>query len=377
MNYLNFLFVGGISFLPLYLWSSGGLQISHYLLAIYCGAYLWSSGIGRGIADFVLIMLVFFLTIRESFSVFLGENVTSLMPVLHLLFSLMIFNVFRRVFKSERAIKLAVFGLTLSALTAVLGVLFIGYSLSVDDEGRRAIGTFNNPNQLGYFSVCIFSIAFLLNLDKKISKWNFILLISVSLFLSIASLSKSAMLSIAMPLFFIGFYLSSGRSKRVIGLLFVICIAFLFWYFYTSGTLDQFKFFDRLLSIGSQSDDSLEERGYGAIFEASVFELFFGFGYWDVVRIVGHEVHSTIFSFLAGYGLIGASLFIVFNFIWVKYIWQAYSFKGLLVVAFPPLFYGIAHNGSRFTIFWILLALSFSICQRNNVHLKKDILLKF
>ena len=367
MRYLNLLLLVGISFLPLYMWSSGGLQASHFFLILYSSVFLWSRGIGYGKADLFLLLLLTVEIVRESFSVFSGASIQTFMPAVHLLFCLIIFNVFRRIFESEKILQIMIAGFIISVGIAVFGVLFIGYSLSIDEGGSRAIGTFNNPNQLGYFSVCIFSIAFLLNLDKKISNYILILLIVSSIFLCVASLSKAAMISIGLPLTFVVFYIFKGRGKFGIGLLLFGLLILSIWYFYSTGILEQYSFFERLKNIGSQDDDNLEERGYGAIFQASVVELFFGFGYAGTTSVVGHEVHSTVFSFLAGYGLIGVTLFVTFLYFWALKVWRTFHLSGLFMIVFPPLVYGIAHNGSRFTIFWILLALSFAVCSKRKL----------
>ena len=75
-------------------------------------------------------------------------------------------------------LKYAVYG---SILIVFIGFYFTGLSLvntaesfegishfTKDGTRHRAIGTFNNPNQLGYFSVCIAGIASYLFLINKI-----------------------------------------------------------------------------------------------------------------------------------------------------------------------------------------------------------------
>ena len=57
---------------------------------------------------------------------------------------------------------------------------------------------------------------------------------------------------------------------------------------------------------------------------------------------------------------VGGLLFLAFHIDWVKRMLRTDSALAVVVVAVPPLMYGLTHNGSRFTIYWLLLALCFS-----------------
>jgi hypothetical protein len=124
--------------------------------------------------------------------------------------------------------------------------------------------------------------------------------------------------------------------------------------------LDQYSFVQRIESIDSQSDNSLQGRGYTLFLNGSALTLIGGFGFTKTLSIVGHEVHSTLFSFFTYYGVIGGVLFLVFNIFWVRRVWKDMGAVGVALVVLPVVFYGLTHNGSRFAIFWLLLALSFS-----------------
>ena len=66
----------------------------------------------------------------------------------------------------------------------------------------------------------------------------------------------------------------------------------------------------------------------------------------------GKEMHSTVGVVLFSYGMLGTFLFSVF-------LWQVIAAAGVrnLAYALPALIFGLAHNGLRQPIFYMLLAL--------------------
>ncbi|MGN6111641.1 MAG: hypothetical protein ACTHOC_01300, partial [Luteimonas sp.] len=52
--------------LPIYLWASGGLQISHYLLMLYCLVFLANNGLQAIKADIILLMVFVVVLLREA-----------------------------------------------------------------------------------------------------------------------------------------------------------------------------------------------------------------------------------------------------------------------------------------------------------------------
>jgi uncharacterized membrane protein YhfC len=65
-----------------------------------------------------------------------------------------------------------------------------------------------------------------------------------------------------------------------------------------------------------------------------------------------HELHSSVGTLFFCYGFVGAGIFVVF-------MWRALRrapLRRLLLMA-PALAYGLSHQGLRFTLVWLLLAL--------------------
>jgi hypothetical protein len=78
----------------------------------------------------------------------------------------------------------------------------------------------------------------------------------------------------------------------------------------------------------------------------------------DTTRIKTAEIHSSAGTLLFSYGIPGIVLFGVFLFRLMRGVRMRYAFMLL-----PPLLYSVAHQGLRFTMFWVLLALYASLKQ--------------
>lgn len=349
-----------IALLPIYLWSSGGVQLSHVLL-FFVAAWIWF--IRRPRLDLIarlLGALAVYAAVRDSFFAIRNTSPASILPILYLFFTWFIFVSLRTWFEEDKNWNAAKVGLMLAMSIGVIGVMLMGYGATVDSEGWRSVGTFNNPNQLGYFSVCTISLAGLLYLRGKASLLLLLILVSGGLLLAIASLSKAAMISCAFATLFIGFLASRSKMQFVVGCIVSLILLSTALWLVDSGQLSNYKFFARLSGLGTQGDDSLAGRGYGVLTDVGALEFLFGYGAQEVRNLVGHELHSTIASFFANYGAIGGFLFLSVMILWFARVWRSLGLVGVLVIVAPPMMYGLTHNGSRFTIFWLLVAMSYA-----------------
>ena len=68
---------------------------------------------------------------------------------------------------------------------------------------------------------------------------------------------------------------------------------------------------------------------------------------------------------LTSYGLIGFLIFFTLIFIWILDINKTYGLRGVICVCAPSLLYGLTHNGIRFSMFWILFAISIYLSKRD------------
>src|SRR5699024_3215759 len=95
-------------------------------------------------------------------------------------------------------------------------------------------------------------------------------------YLALVSLSKAAIISVAVTMVFYGFALSKGRYKIVISVAITAAIVGVIIYGINAGILDGYHFTHRITSIGFQSDDSSVARGYIPWFKHAVLALLFG-----------------------------------------------------------------------------------------------------
>lgn len=358
----------GVALLPVYIFSSGGVQPSHLLLALFSVACLLKRGFPSEPWVFFLAGLAIYSFFVESFYVAAGAKVTSLMTSVFFFYNLFVVSAIYSYY-SRYGLSALTPGVIVACAIAIITVSAGGISLQEGGQGR-ATGAFNNPNQLGYFSVCILSLTYLLYSHGHLKYIVAVGMFAVAIFLSIASLSKAAMianfvvaflalkpvrregeprsklLAIGFPIFWI--------SSVVFGLGFIVTS-------YLQGSFDDYLFVKRLQNIAHENDSSLDSRGYFAFLEGNTIQVFLGLGTKGVADIVGHEVHSTLASVMNNYGVVGFLMFAGALGAWALKLWRAYGFIGMACLTGPAMLYGITHNGTRFTAFWVLFAASMAM----------------
>jgi hypothetical protein len=237
------------------------------------------------------------------------------------------------------------------ALSAVVQAASIALTYDAVKASRQ-IASFNNPNQLGYWSLLSLCI-FLCIVGRVRMKWYLQAPTALCLvYAATASLSKGAMISVAL-LFLLRFI---KKPKLILIGLFALAPVYL--------VLDNSLLFDRVAhrmgGIGESRDDTLSARGYFRIVENPQYILL-GAGEGALYRFVGPrerlmvadypEIHSTFGTILFSYGLIGSVTF-------AAAIWSLYrlSSGGLFLHLLPAFLYGLTHQGLRFSLLWLLLA---------------------
>lgn len=225
-------------------------------------------------------------------------------------------------------------------------------AFTYDSARLRQIASFNNPNQLGYWSLlslCIFwSIA-----GRAKIKWYVQVPTAICLVYTAAtSLSKSSMIATAL------LCLLHLVKKPMLLLILLLGVAPAYLVLENSLLFERVS--GRLQSIGEQQDDSLEARGFPRVVEYPEY-IVTGAGEGALFRFDEsddsdeatqiHEIHSTFLTILFSYGLIGTGAF-------AAAVWRLYrlSSQGCFVYVLPPFFYGLTHQGLRFSFLWLLLA---------------------
>lgn len=359
-----------IALKPLYISSSGSMQICDIVFAVSIVYMLiknkftirFSKNEFQWIKP-LLIFTVFVLLVNSCwfvrFEIASGMTATSFLTnSLYYIFNLCaaaICVIIVRDVGLDRAIDAICKGCVWSAAINLLGVLI--------NQGRhfRTTGFFNNPNQLGFYSIIL--ITFLLYFRNHFKRWERVLIFLTACYSIILSLSKASFVCLFIVCFmFVVVQDGSSRKKRIRkGILLIAIAAALYLFLFTdvvklfhSSTLTALR--SRILNMFSENDSSLGSgRGYNRVFEMGSHILWgMGEGYYGRFKTMpGYEIHSTYASLLVSYGVIGVVMFVsVFAKIFAQRRWIPINIAYLSGI----LLYCFTHNGIRNTLFWILIS---------------------
>ena len=247
--------------------------------------------------------------------------------------------------------------LAVAVLLELMVIFLLPDTLSV-----RSAGTFNNPNQLGYWSILAGS-CYLVARGEASLRWPDLAVLCALAYIAMLSLSKAAMLSflalLGAALWFQG---ASVRTKLALGAalmfgaVFVVAGSSVLDAVLSEGT--PAVAIERLQGIGEQKDDTPAGRGYDRIWLYPEY-LFLGAGEGAYDRFkasmaAGNEMHSTPGTILFSYGLPGLFLF-------VALCCSIFRRTKMRHVAYflPICLYGLTHQGLRATLLWVFLGLVF------------------
>ncbi|RWO52433.1 O-antigen ligase family protein [Mesorhizobium sp.] len=224
-------------------------------------------------------------------------------------------------------------------------------------SGLRKAGTFDNPNQLGYWAVLnIACLGYSLG-GKRLAAPD-VAALTALVFLAASSLSRAAIVAAVAGCAAI--LVIQGCSRRLLnaGVVAVLCSLPILL---SSGIIGTYlqrlevvsSWEQRLDELQGRNIDEYSTRGYERI-ENNFEYIFFGAGEGAYERFVDTgpalELHSTFASILMSYGLVGVVLFLLL-------IMQV--FKGTLwrhtLYFLPAVLYGLTHNGIRFSWLWVVL----------------------
>lgn len=234
----------------------------------------------------------------------------------------------------------------------------------------RETGSFNNPNQLGYWALLSAAAIVMLNYGRRMHIVDLGALMGCALMIA-ESLSRGAMISFVLILIslFIGKNISF-MSK--LGMVIVFLGFTLIQIFSISNALNTSASFSGLQSVSDRLDifDStsdptkFNERGYERLIENPEY-LITGSGegaYWRFMEDAtitgwsGLEIHSGLATILFSYGIFGFFLFCLFVFtIFQRAPWLSW-FSLAAIMA-----YGLTHQHVRFTGLWIYLGIVYSM----------------
>ncbi|MGE4313559.1 MAG: O-antigen ligase family protein [Pseudobdellovibrionaceae bacterium] len=249
--------------------------------------------------------------------------------------------------------------ITYFAVTAI--ILFqLFYVLFFPGSGIRHLGTFNNPNQLAYWSLLMACIIIVL---KRSSSLNLLdmFLFGVLAYLQTQSLSKAGLVTFGMLVVLMAFSPVSNRKVKSFFLLMlsvgiVVLLTAPEEVGFIARNADYIERATlRLEDIGQDTDDSADVRGYSRLIEYPGY-LLTGAGEGAYERFASRrEIHSGVANLLFSYGIFGTLLFCAF----LYFVFHRLPiYYGLLLL--PIITYGLTHQNFRDTYFWIFLACAYS-----------------
>lgn len=241
-------------------------------------------------------------------------------------------------------------GIRFAAATAwgTVGALALQLALMAlmgGSGGYREKLFFNNPNQLGYYALLSAGIIAFAYQRARMPILIAASSLAITTLFAASSLSKAALIGTAVTA-------CVAALRKPVLLVVTAAIVLGGMSVKSSDELAQRVRF-RMTDMGQQSDDTLEGRGYLRI-EMHPQYLVFG------AAEVGHdrhgdfggELHSSWATVLFSYGVVGLGLLLLF-------FWRALRLMRFADVLFlvPVIWYGMTHQGLRFRLFWVFIAL--------------------
>ncbi len=237
----------------------------------------------------------------------------------------------------------------------------LGFVMFAHGDTIRAQGSFNNPNQLGYWSLLSFVLLIVVKREERLTVWDVGLILAVFA-TQLLSLSKAGILSMAFCMMILFFSRLISNNQRVL-ILVLVLVGSVYVAFVDGGLSRKLQELDvlqavytRISTIGTQGDDSLGGRGYDRIV-ANPHYLILGAGEGANWRYSekAKELHSGLATLLFSYGVVGFLMFFCFLYC---------VFKGLpwrhILLLIPIMMYGATHQNIRFTYFWVVIAAAYS-----------------
>lgn len=308
---------------------------------------------------FYLAMFTIYVIFVNSIISIYNNSALALKYNLYYLFNFMVFIIFLDILSKNKVyIKYIFYSLTIS--------LLIQFLLMLGGYGRTWLGYqhilfFNNPHQLGYYSLLLASLLLLVGVYRKTMPLQLLSIIGIAIYLSISALSISSSLAIAVGS---TFYVMRQTKQKSRGFYLIVAISIILS-LVIGKTIYQkvvvsnpyINIEEKIGSKTSRSGGWQAGRGYDTLFEDPQY-LILGMG--EFPGRFHNEFHSILGNILRSYGIVGLSLLLIFGYLVFKHkpLFTFYYF-------IPILMYGLAHNGIRQPFLWIYLAMVLSLFEKN------------
>ena len=339
-----FLFAAYLVAKPFYFFPSGGPQIADAIAGLlFLIIFLGRQSISRGTAPVMWACVLF-----STYTLIVNAVWTLLMMDINMLVTpaFYFFNtiVVYAILSLHGRIGDRLLKVTLVACVVSVAVQVVLSVWAIHAGAERQALFFNNENQLGYWSLLSATIFCIVARQTNMRFLYQAPFLALAFYLVALSLSKGALVAV--------FLLLAIHFSRNFGQFVLVSIVGIVAVFLASDLSLLEHVGDRLLNIGGESDDSLHGRGYDRIWLHPQY-LLFGAGEFGLSRFpeTTIELHSTLGTVVFSYGAIGVFLFGLV-------LWRLFKLAGWreMLYLVPAFAHGLAHQGLRFTLLWVLFA---------------------
>lgn len=365
---MQFLIAISVATSSIYIWQSGLPQVSHLiLLTVVLTNIIKRKSIKlHSESKYLLAMLVFTVLVNLTYAI-LHAQIQFLTAATQSLFNFFMYIGFVNIlYRNPHYYASICKGITLG-ITIQLVVYLSG-------EGNytfapRYSGTFNDPNQMGYWLLSALAIYFILReYGTKCSKLTDIFVLATGTFLILTTVSRSAIFALFITIILLSLIkfrsiFLNYKFYLVIALSATLTIT-LQKEIYKILDLENSSFLlERIIEI--DFNQQADERGYDRIFSFPEY-LLFGSGHGLHERFNQHknvgfidaEIHSTWAGILFYYGIGALLLFLLPA---KQIISKLNPIQSTILIG--TFIYGFSTYSFRTPIFWLLLAVAMSVAQ--------------
>jgi hypothetical protein len=339
---------------PLYVVSSGLPQPGDWLVLLLLPVTLftWNGSLDKSSARMIRALIwftVWVFLVNYGWALILGKWTSTKDFIIHPFFYFFNSSVFLCALIIARKNREAFLRVTVEVVFFTIVVQVVSSFFVGSDSAVRGQVFFNSPNQLGYYallSACLFAMV---QRPLGISRLRAAVGMSSCAYLALLSASRSSVAGILILLLVLLF---SNPRTIIIASLAVVGLVSLGGP--VSNAIEHAE--RRVTEDRDPRTTFAQERGYDRIWNSPEY-LLTGAGEGAYERFVfrrgeaRRELHSSFGTMFFGYGVIGLGLFVLFG---TRVIRGAPLRMSMMLV--PSLIYTIAHQGLRFTMFWVVLA---------------------
>ncbi|MCE9662760.1 hypothetical protein LY622_04840 [Halomonas sp. M5N1S17] len=250
------------------------------------------------------------------------------------------------------------------ALLVTAGYVMVQLAMGVN----RTTGSFNNPNQLAYFSLC--GVVVLMMLDDFRPQLKPLVLSGLAAGM-VGILAASSLAAMGGGVLVVAGWAMANATRikhfaRLLVAVPLLLVVVIVINLRADGQV-MHNLQSRMDRAPTKVESMYEERKFDRLVHFPEYAIL-GAGEGERQRFVPYhrnEIHSSYINMLFAYGIPGLGLFLVVIFTALRRA-PAYVWVGLA----GPLFYSVTHNGLRSTLFWLVLVLCWHLYRwgRQSVH---------